>query len=187
MLRVDTAPCAPFAPRPCAGRLVVSRSLCTRIPVPSRIFAAFVLFASPYRMPHVYTPQSFVSTWRNSELKERAAAQEHFIGLCRIIGHPTPAESDKTGASFTFEAGVGTIDGGSVCDRSRRNIHRCHGERDYELHRPVQTRVFRAGGKAGQPRRGAPTRRMPPISRSVLPVHAVDVARSCGIPRHRVG
>ena len=35
-----------------------------------------------------------------------AAAQEHFIDLCRLIGHPTPAEDDPTGERFTFEAGV---------------------------------------------------------------------------------
>lgn len=58
------------------------------------------------------TPQLFVSTWRNSTLKERSAAQEHFIGLCQLIDHPTPAQHDSTGQSFTFEAGVSKTGGG---------------------------------------------------------------------------
>lgn len=43
------------------------------------------------------TPQEFVAKWRNVDLKERAAAQEHFLDLCRLVGHPTPAEDDPTG------------------------------------------------------------------------------------------
>ncbi|MCB0108719.1 MAG: class I SAM-dependent DNA methyltransferase [Caldilineaceae bacterium] len=58
------------------------------------------------------TPQEFVAKWRDVTLKERAAAQEHFIDLCRLIGHPTPAEDDPTGDRFTFEAGVDKQGGG---------------------------------------------------------------------------
>lgn len=57
-------------------------------------------------MPTTTTPQAFVAKWRDATLKERAAAQEHFIDLCRLIGHPTPAEDDPTGERFTFEAGA---------------------------------------------------------------------------------
>ena len=35
------------------------------------------------------TPQDFIRKWRNAELKERSAAQEHFIDLCRLLGEPT--------------------------------------------------------------------------------------------------
>ena len=35
--------------------------------------------------------QGFVGKWSRAELKESAAAQEHFIDLCRLVGHPTPA------------------------------------------------------------------------------------------------
>jgi type II restriction/modification system DNA methylase subunit YeeA len=49
------------------------------------------------------TPQEFVDKWRHVTLTEKAAAQEHFIDLCRLIGHPTPAEADPTGKSFAFE------------------------------------------------------------------------------------
>ena len=43
------------------------------------------------------TPGEFIAKWRASELKERSAAQEHFIDLCRLLGEPTPAEADPTG------------------------------------------------------------------------------------------
>ena len=49
------------------------------------------------------TPESFVAKWSQSELKERSACQEHFLDLCRLVGHPTPAEADPTGESFCFE------------------------------------------------------------------------------------
>lgn len=52
------------------------------------------------------TSQEFVAKWRNVDLKERAAAQEHFLDLCRLVGHPTPAEDDPTGQRFAFEAGA---------------------------------------------------------------------------------
>ncbi len=57
--------------------------------------------------------QEFVAKWRSTTLKERSAAQEHFIDLCRLVGHPTPAEADPTGSSYTFEAGAGKQRGGS--------------------------------------------------------------------------
>lgn len=46
------------------------------------------------------------------ELKERSAAQEHFIDLCRLLNHPTPAEADPTGATFCFEKGTTKHGGG---------------------------------------------------------------------------
>ena len=58
------------------------------------------------------SPQEFVAKWRKSELKERAGAQEHFIDLCRLVGHPTPAEGDPTGQTFAFEAGASKSSGG---------------------------------------------------------------------------
>lgn len=45
------------------------------------------------------TPQEFVDKWRRSRLKERSASQEHFLDLCRMLGHPTPAKADPEGAS----------------------------------------------------------------------------------------
>ncbi len=57
-------------------------------------------------MPPTLSPQAFVAKWRSSTLKERSAAQEHFIDVCHLVGHSTPAEADPTGESFTFEAGA---------------------------------------------------------------------------------
>ena len=58
------------------------------------------------------TPQSFVDKWRSATLKERSAYQEHFIDLCRLIGHPTPAEVDPTGENFAFEYDAAKTTGG---------------------------------------------------------------------------
>jgi hypothetical protein len=59
------------------------------------------------------TPRAFVDKWQHAaNLKERSAAQEHFIDLCRLVGHPTPAEMDPEGARFTFEAGAAKQGGG---------------------------------------------------------------------------
>ena len=54
----------------------------------------------------------FQAKWRGSALKERSAAQEHFLDLCRLLGMPTPAEADKTGAFYTFEKGAAKTAGG---------------------------------------------------------------------------
>jgi hypothetical protein len=35
------------------------------------------------------TPARFIAKWSRSELSERAASQEHFIDLCRLLGQPT--------------------------------------------------------------------------------------------------
>ena len=58
------------------------------------------------------TPRDFITKWQAAELKERAASQEHFLDLCRLIGHPTPAEADPMGESFCFERGAAKTGGG---------------------------------------------------------------------------
>ena len=58
------------------------------------------------------TPNEFIAKWRASELKERSAAQEHFIDLCRLVGEPTPAEADPTGETYCFERGARKDAGG---------------------------------------------------------------------------
>lgn len=40
------------------------------------------------------TIQEFIAKWRKVELKERSAAQEHFLDLCNVFAHPTPAAAD---------------------------------------------------------------------------------------------
>ena len=58
------------------------------------------------------TPGEFIAKWRASELKERSAAQEHFIDLCRLLDEPTPAEADPTGERYCFERGARKDGGG---------------------------------------------------------------------------
>jgi hypothetical protein len=59
------------------------------------------------------TPARFIAKWSRVALPERAASQEHFIDLCRMLGQPTPAEHDATGAEYTFEKGVSVTSGAS--------------------------------------------------------------------------
>lgn len=59
------------------------------------------------------TPPDFVAKWSRTELSERAASQEHFIDICRLLGQPTPAEHDATGAEYTFEKSVTPLTGAS--------------------------------------------------------------------------
>ncbi len=48
----------------------------------------------------------FIQKWRGTELTEKSASHEHFIDLCRVFDHPTPAEQDQSGKEFTFEKGA---------------------------------------------------------------------------------
>lgn len=52
------------------------------------------------------TPEAFIRKWRDVQTKERAAAQEHFIDLCRLLGEPTPNEADPAGDWYAFERGA---------------------------------------------------------------------------------
>jgi hypothetical protein len=58
------------------------------------------------------TVPEFIAKWRKVDLKERAAAQEHFIDLCNVFDHPTPAAADPTGECFCFEKGAAKHGGG---------------------------------------------------------------------------
>ena len=58
------------------------------------------------------TPGEFIAKWRASALKERSAAQEHFIDLCRLLDEPTPAQADPTGDQYCFERGARKDSGG---------------------------------------------------------------------------
>lgn len=59
------------------------------------------------------TPQQFILKWQNSALKERSAAQAHFIDLCQMLGEPTPADVDPTGHDYGFEVGASKTTGGN--------------------------------------------------------------------------
>jgi hypothetical protein len=55
------------------------------------------------------TAQEFIAKWSKVDLTERAAAQQHFLDLCELVGHPKPAAADLTGVTFTFEKGAANI------------------------------------------------------------------------------
>lgn len=57
-------------------------------------------------MNYTMMPDKFIAKWQNAELKERSAAQEHFIDLCHMLGEPTPADADPTGEWYCFERGA---------------------------------------------------------------------------------
>ena len=59
------------------------------------------------------TPTAFIKKWRAANLKERSAAQEHFLDLCRVLGEPTPAEVDPEGTWYCFERGASKLTGGN--------------------------------------------------------------------------
>lgn len=67
-------------------------------------------------------PAEFVAKWTRVNLPERAASQEHFIDLCRLIGQPTPAEHDATGAEYAFEKGVEVSGGASKGSKGDRGF-----------------------------------------------------------------
>ncbi len=58
------------------------------------------------------TPAAFAQKWRGSTTTEKAASQEHFIDLCRMVGEPTPNEADPTGEQYAFERRVEKAGGG---------------------------------------------------------------------------
>ena len=58
------------------------------------------------------TPSEFAAKWAGSTRSEKAAAQEHFIDLCRMLGVPTPNEADPSGEWYAFEKGASKTTGG---------------------------------------------------------------------------
>ena len=58
------------------------------------------------------TPDEFIRKWKNVELNERAAAQSHFIDLCRMLGEPAPTDVDPKGDWYAFERGAAKTAGG---------------------------------------------------------------------------
>ncbi len=58
------------------------------------------------------SPAEFAKKWAGSTRTERAASQEHFIDLCRMLGVATPNEADPTGDTYAFEKGAGKVEGG---------------------------------------------------------------------------
>ena len=62
------------------------------------------------------TPCTFVDKWTEASAKESAAAQQHFLDLCRLVGHPTPIEAEPEGRTHCFEAGATKQSGGQELD-----------------------------------------------------------------------
>jgi type II restriction/modification system DNA methylase subunit YeeA len=57
------------------------------------------------------TPSAFIRKWKATNLKERSAAQEHFIDLWWLLEEQTPAEADPDGAWYCFERGASKLTG----------------------------------------------------------------------------
>jgi hypothetical protein len=74
--------------------------------------------------PPCITPQAFVDKWRSATPKERSAYQEHFIDVCRLIGHPTTADAvsgyDRTNRQSGYFRRF------DVPEKNSRNISRHH-------------------------------------------------------------
>jgi hypothetical protein len=51
-------------------------------------------------------PSEFAAKWQGCNRPERAAAQEHFIDLCAMLGVPTPNQADPDGDWYAFEKGA---------------------------------------------------------------------------------
>ena len=79
--------------------------------------ASLLMVSSPHRL----TPSEFAAKWLGNTRTERAAAQEHFIDLCRMLEVATPNEADPTGEWYAFEKGAEkTGAGGGFADVWKR-------------------------------------------------------------------
>jgi type II restriction/modification system DNA methylase subunit YeeA len=57
------------------------------------------------------TPQTFIETWKNSDLNEKQGAQTHFNGLCKLLGVPEPSGASLSDG-YGFEINVDKVGGG---------------------------------------------------------------------------
>ena len=48
----------------------------------------------------------FIEKWRDTPLSERAAAQQHFLELCELLGVDKPPTTGPSTADYRFEAPV---------------------------------------------------------------------------------
>ena len=83
------------------------------------------------------TPGEFIAKWQASELKERSAAQEHFIDLCRLLGRTDTGRSRPHRRALLLRA------------------RGAQGHRRRRLGRRVEATLLRLGiqGPTGGPRR----------------------------------
>ena len=71
----------------------------------------------PFIAPDTNARHKFAGKWRANRAKERSAAQEHFIDLCRMLGEPTPNDvnaADPNGQRYAFEKGANKQLGGQL-------------------------------------------------------------------------
>ena len=54
----------------------------------------------------------FARKWTASKRTERAASQEHFLDICRMLGEPTPNKADPSGDFYAFEKGASRASAG---------------------------------------------------------------------------
>src|SRR5579859_2535631 len=47
--------------------------------------------------------QAFLTKWQQNAQKESAAAKEHFVDLCRLLGVPTPNDPGSGPDTYCFE------------------------------------------------------------------------------------
>lgn len=59
--------------------------------------------------------QRFIAKWQANKHTERAAAQEHFLDLCAVLGESTP-NSDPTSDAYAFEKGATKVSGSGWAD-----------------------------------------------------------------------
>ena len=72
-----------------------------------------LILGGPRMYQRQLTPSEFAAKWAGSwQRTERAAAQEHFIDLCRMLDVSTPNEADPVGDWYAFEKGVDKVAGG---------------------------------------------------------------------------
>ena len=91
------------------SRLAPRRTILALGPYEPSVSALFDMMA---HMSSTMTPAQFARKWIGSTRTERAAAQEHFIDICRMLGVATPNEADPTGDEYAFEKGAGKVEGG---------------------------------------------------------------------------
>jgi hypothetical protein len=79
------------------------------------------------------TPAEFIDKWHGTTLKESAAAHEHFIDVCRLLGEKTPKEADPDGGWYTFDNGAIRIGGGDGWTDARRRqlLKKAFSETDF--------------------------------------------------------
>ena len=58
------------------------------------------------------TPDTFITKWKASTLKERSASQSHFNDLCELLAVDKPTDVDQKGEWYCFERGASKTAGG---------------------------------------------------------------------------